>query len=157
MVTFTSETERVSSDLEAVSFENIAILEAVVCSRTLLEYRDTVADFVIVVFPETEFFPDTLVIFLVLVKRVSLKVLENSSDTAKETTTMDLCVVGTTDGQDEIDTLVLCWQTARAKGNKRKITISSGRSTCSSYNHSEKNWFSSVEFPLNFHEKRSPP
>lgn len=31
MVTFTSETERVSSNVEAASFENIAILEAVVC------------------------------------------------------------------------------------------------------------------------------
>ena len=143
MVTFTSETERVSSNVEAASFENIAILEAVVCSRTLLEYRDTAADLVIVVFPETEFFPDTLVIFLVLVERVSLRVLENSSDTAKETTTMDLCVVGTTDGQDETDTLILCWQTAGAKGNKRNVTISSGHSTCSSCNQSEKNF----EFP----------
>ena len=146
MVTFTLETERVSSDLEAASFENKAILEAVVCSRTLLEYRDTVADFVIVVFPETEFFPDTLVIFLVLVKKVSLRVLENSSDTANETTTMDLCVVETTDGHDETDTLVLCWQTAGAKGNKRKITKSSGHSTCSSYNHSEKTGFQASSF-----------
>lgn len=98
MVIFMLEIERVFSNVEVVFFENIVILEVVVCLRILLEYRDIVVDFVIVVFLEIEFFFDMLVIFFVFVERVLLRVLENSFDIVKEIIIMDLCVVGIIDG-----------------------------------------------------------
>lgn len=98
MVIFMLEIERVFSNVEVVFFENIVILEVVVCLIILLEYRDIVVDFVIVVFLEIEFFFDMLVIFFVFVERVLLRVLENSFDIVKEIIIMDLCVVGIIDG-----------------------------------------------------------
>lgn len=98
MVIFMLEIERVFSIVEVVFFENIVILEVVVCLRILLEYRDIVVDFVIVVFLEIEFFFDMLVIFFVFVERVLLRVLENSFDIVKEIIIMDLCGVGIIDG-----------------------------------------------------------
>ena len=123
MVTSTSETERVSIDLETVSFERREIVEIVVCSITSLALRDIVAKLVIVVFSEIEVILDALVTFLVLVKRLSLRVLESSSETVTEITIMELYEIGTTDGHGDTVTLFLCWQTAGAKGNERKIFI----------------------------------